>query len=77
MASGLATLLAVVLAYIAMWRPRVSEVTKESALAAERQPSVGYWLVTYMPWLLIVAFVGFAIWVVVYILYMAARPPNW
>ena len=67
---GTALVLAVVLAYLALWRRREGEPADGPA-AAERSDSHG------VPWVMIFVFAATALFALAYLLMRAAAPPNW
>lgn len=73
MAAGLALTVLTVLVYFALWRKR-GEVTTE---AEETRGNTARWIVMFLPWVLILSFVGVTIYAIVYTLRMIMNPPNW
>jgi hypothetical protein len=68
---GLAVLGMVTLLYLAIWRPR------KDPPAGEDGQSLSAWLGSFMPWLLVVLYVGLSAWAVIYVLMQVQTPPNW
>ena len=73
---GAALVLGFVLSYLAFWRER-GAVIDESAPAAGKGPGALAWVRSFVPWILIVTYVGFVIYAIAYTLAVAANPPNW
>jgi predicted MFS family arabinose efflux permease len=68
---GLALIGGLVLAYLAMWRPREEEAPKDAAQSAPARPS------SPVPWVLIVTYLFAVLYVVVYTFILRRNPPNW
>ena len=71
---GFALVLALVLAYLAMWRPRDS---LGAQAGAEAQAAAAGGRRHYMPWFLIVTFVFILGFMIVYVARAAMSAPNW
>jgi hypothetical protein len=74
---GAALVLGFVLSYFAFWRQREATAIDESVSSAGAQPGVWAWVRSFVPWILIVVYVGFVIYAIAYTLAVAASPPNW
>ena len=74
--SGPALVLAVVLSYIMIWRPR-----KDNAQAVAESEFDGYsaarWYVSFMPWILTLTFVTVLVFGIFYAADSIMNPPNW
>lgn len=65
------------LSYWAMWRPREMERGKEREIAVRGPVTFFRWLLTFMPWVLVLIIAGSGLYTVAH-LFMAARTlPNW
>jgi heme A synthase len=75
---GASLILSLVLAYLALWRRRegVVEEGPERPEQASKGPTRG-WLRSFLPWILIVTYVGLLSWGLAYTLWVARHPPNW
>jgi predicted MFS family arabinose efflux permease len=71
---GIALILALVLAYLAMWSPR--EATTPLAEAGPR-PTAARKDRHFIPWILIVTFLFIAGFMAIYVARAALQPPNW
>jgi hypothetical protein len=68
---GVGLVLLLTLGYLAIWQPR------KLPGAAPAKPTPGEWFRSFMPWILIVTYVGLAAWAVIFTIWMAGSPPNW
>lgn len=76
LAGGLAVLLAALLTYNSMWKPRSEEEH------GAQQPITGIgsffsWLVKVVPWVLLLTFIATIAYTVTHVWMAAAHPPNW
>ena len=69
LAGGVVLVLAMVLACLAIWRPR-----EESQAGAEAAPAR---FSARVPWFLVLTIAGIAAYAVIYVVVRAMRPPNW
>lgn len=74
--TGLALMLVMCLTYQAMWRPRHLEAK------AEKVPITGLrsflsWLLSFMPWVLLLTIFGSVIFTVATLMAKSQYPPNW
>jgi hypothetical protein len=77
LAGGIALVLAVILAYMALWRPR-REDGPGGQFAPEAEEAPGHETPhPPVPWFLILTFLGIAAYAVIYVIVQAVRPPNW
>jgi hypothetical protein len=74
LAGGGVLVLAVVLAYLALWR---RPETEDEALAGEAHPALRTRLRAAVPWVLILTYAAWFVYAVVYTVFRAGRPPNW
>jgi uncharacterized membrane protein len=74
---GTALVLGFVLSYFAFWRQREAAAIDESGGSTDKQPGVWAWVGSFVPWILVVVYVGFVIYAIAYTLAAAANPPNW
>jgi hypothetical protein len=65
---GAAIVFAVILLFMALWRPREEEAAAEGAGPARRP---------FMPWLIILIFGATVVFAAAYVLRATLRPPNW
>lgn len=73
---GMALVLGWVLAYVAMWRQR--ELGGEETVAhASGKRTVLSWLHSFMPWVLVILYVGAVVYAVAYTYMTWKNPPNW
>lgn len=88
LAGGVALVLAVILAHMALWRPRREEGPGAAVPAggdeadgledASGQAAPGHETPhPPVPWFLILTFLGIAAYAVIYVIVQAVRPPNW
>ncbi len=79
---GVIFVLAMALAYTAIWRPRQTPSGGEGAAPAhggEPAPAelpFGQWLRSYVPWILILTLLFVIAFMVVYLIMAATTPPN-
>ncbi|MFB3890611.1 MAG: hypothetical protein ACE15C_01165 [Phycisphaerae bacterium] len=80
---GVVFVLAMALAYTAIWRPRQTPSGGEGAAPAqEGEPAppgelpFGQWLRSYVPWILILTLLFVIVFMVVYTIMAATTPPN-
>ena len=66
---GTAIVFAVILLYMALWRPREEEEAAAEDAGAVRR--------SFMPWLIILMFGAAAVFAAAYVLRATLRPPNW
>ncbi|MBE3070152.1 MAG: hypothetical protein IMZ66_07930 [Planctomycetes bacterium] len=71
LAGGTVLVLLVVLAYLALWRPREREAPAAGD-AGEHEPGRAP-----VPWVLILVYAAVAVYVVVYTFSKVRNPPNW
>jgi hypothetical protein len=79
---GAGLVLAMILAYLALWRPRAADGSGAAGPAGppEAAPDAVAGHETPhppVPWFLILTFVGIAAYAVIYVIVQAVRPPNW
>jgi hypothetical protein len=72
LAGGVVLVLAMVLAYLAIWRPR-----EEAPPGGEVRPACPAKFSARAPWFLILTVAGIAAYAVIYVLVQAMNPPNW
>ena len=73
---GIAVLLAVILFFIALWRPRVEQETG----IGERppgKPRAGAWMRSYIPWLAIIGAIATLLFALAYTAGVIRKPPSW
>ncbi len=74
--AGSALMLLLCLAFRAMWRPRREEIKEESHRIAGVEDFFR-WLLTFMPWALILVIIGSAIYTITHVLAAVSHLPNW
>jgi len=74
--TGVALMLLFCLTYSAMWRPRGEEEKSETAKVRGTR---GFfrWVLSFVPWVLILLAITSISFTVVTVLAKACRPPNW
>jgi nitrogen fixation-related uncharacterized protein len=75
---GVVVLVGMVLVYLAIWRRREGPLVDDAAepAQAQRQPFWG-WFKSFMPWALVLTYVGTFLWALAYLVMVALREPNW
>jgi hypothetical protein len=76
MLAGLAMVIFMVLAYVAIWKQRHGSFD-ETAASANQQPSTLLWLRAFLPWALVVTVLTAAVFSIAYIAFYSVNPPNW
>ena len=76
MFSGVALVLATVLTYMMIWRPR-KDNDRAVAESGYENYSTMRWYFSFMPWVLTLTFAGVIVFAIVYALMKIANPPNW
>ncbi len=74
--SGVAGILAMTLAYLAIWRPRKGP-DREVAESGYEGYSGLRWYFSFMPWVLTLTYVAAIIFGILYAIDKIIRPPNW
>lgn len=72
---GLALTLAIVLAYLEIWRPRKDEGAESDAPSQEE--SLPVWFFGYVPWIVTLLIIGAGAFGLVYVINSIMHPPNW
>ena len=73
---GAATIVGMVLAYLAIWRPRKSP-DREVAESGYEGCSGLRWYISFMPWVLTLTYVAAIVFGILYAIDKIIRPPNW
>lgn len=73
---GIALMLLFCLTYQAMWRPRPLE-QKAEEIEVHDVRSFFAWLLSFVPWVIILIVVGCAAFTVATVLAKSCTPPNW
>jgi ABC-type multidrug transport system permease subunit len=73
---GVALMLLFCLTYHAMWHPRGVE-QKSEQIKVKGPMSFLAWLLTFVPWVIVLVVVGSVLFTIATVISKAARPPNW
>ncbi|GFO54042.1 hypothetical protein GMSM_10490 [Geomonas sp. Red276] len=74
--AGIALALLFCLIYQAMWHPRGVE-KKAEEIEVTAPPNFFRWLLSFVPWVLILIVLGSAIFTIATVMSKSANPPNW
>ena len=72
---ALALVLAVVLAYMAIWQQRYDPAARVEQAAGQQTRLA--WISSFLPWVLILTYLGSLIYGIIYTAARAVYPPNW
>ena len=75
--AGGALMLLTCLTYLAMWRPREEESKRESEIHVQGPISFFQWVLTFMPWPLVLIIVGTLVYGVAHTVMAMTQLPNW
>ena len=76
---GVTFVLAMALAYTAIWRPRQAPPPSGDGSAPSTPPAefpFGQWMRSYVPWILILTLLFVIAFIVIYTIMAASSPPN-
>lgn len=74
---GVALMLIFCLTYQAMWHPRGTERKSGETAAAKRPQGFFPWLLSFVPWVIILIVLGTVTFTIATVASKACRPPNW
>lgn len=75
--AGAALVLLFWLTYWAMWRPREEESRVDSTARMTEPESFFHWLITFMPWPLMLLILGTTIYSITHLFLAMTQLPNW
>jgi hypothetical protein len=75
--AGAVLVLLFALTYMAMWRPREEESERESKIIIKGPVSFMKWLLTIMPWPLVLVVVGTFVYGAIHTAMAMIELPNW
>ncbi|WP_243369932.1 hypothetical protein [Geotalea sp. SG265] len=75
--AGTSLMILLCLTYIAMWRPREEETRRESEIRIRGPLSFFQWVLSFMPWPLVLIIFGTFIYGIAHTALAMTRLPNW
>jgi H+/Cl- antiporter ClcA len=74
---GLVLMLATVLTYYAVWRPRDAEGRHIATEEIKGPAAFVRWWVSFVPWVITLTLLAVGVYGITYVLAKIANPPNW